>query len=305
MNLNHLRFVQAVATTGSFTAAATRCYVSQPALSSGIAALERELGERIFARTTRSVQLTAFGHRLLPRVCEVVAAHERLVDTAAALVDPGAAEVRLGMCPLVDMARVEAALAPYRAAHDARLAFEQLGGRGARASLDEGRFHFLLGPTETRGPSIERVLLYEDELVYLPTGGAPPPGPEGAGGPVEPADIAGDTFVVLHDRCGLTVRTRALFRSRRLPFTPYSGRAVGAQVMEEWATLGVGSVILPKSKVTSPSPGRPIALGNGRVATLRFEAAWRADLLTAPHLRALAHHLSRATDAAAYADRRS
>lgn len=48
MNLNQLRFVRAVADAGTFTGGAVRCYVTQSTLSSGIATLERELGERIF-----------------------------------------------------------------------------------------------------------------------------------------------------------------------------------------------------------------------------------------------------------------
>ena len=44
MNFGQLRFVRAVADTGSFTGAAARCYVTQSTLSTGIARLEKELG---------------------------------------------------------------------------------------------------------------------------------------------------------------------------------------------------------------------------------------------------------------------
>ncbi len=54
-----------VAEEGSFTRAAARSGVSQSALSQIIRGLEARLGLRLFARTTRSVSLTAAGERLL------------------------------------------------------------------------------------------------------------------------------------------------------------------------------------------------------------------------------------------------
>ena len=44
MNLNQLLFANAVASAGSFTAAAAKCCVTPPALSNGMALLENELG---------------------------------------------------------------------------------------------------------------------------------------------------------------------------------------------------------------------------------------------------------------------
>ena len=74
MNLIQLRFASAVAATGSFTAAATQCFVTQSTLSNGIAQLVGELGERLFTRTTRAVALTAFGRHVLPHINEVLSA---------------------------------------------------------------------------------------------------------------------------------------------------------------------------------------------------------------------------------------
>ena len=51
MNLAHLRYARAVAREGSFGRAARACSVTQPALSNGIAVLERTLGGRLFDRT--------------------------------------------------------------------------------------------------------------------------------------------------------------------------------------------------------------------------------------------------------------
>jgi DNA-binding transcriptional LysR family regulator len=65
-------FVQAVR-CGSFIAAATRLQVTPPAVSKSIAALERELGVRLFNRTTRKLSLTSEGHQFFQRVAPLLA----------------------------------------------------------------------------------------------------------------------------------------------------------------------------------------------------------------------------------------
>ncbi|MGF6292106.1 LysR family transcriptional regulator [Paraburkholderia youngii] len=64
-------FVQAVR-CGSFIAAATRLQVTPPAVSKSIAALERELGVRLFNRTTRKLSLTSEGRQFFQRVAPLL-----------------------------------------------------------------------------------------------------------------------------------------------------------------------------------------------------------------------------------------
>ena len=65
--MRQLEYFVAVASEGSFSAAADECHVSQPGLSAQIRTLESTLGGELFERLPRNVKLTPRGERLLPR----------------------------------------------------------------------------------------------------------------------------------------------------------------------------------------------------------------------------------------------
>lgn len=65
MELHHLHAFLSLAEELHFGRAADRMHIAQPPLSRAIQQLERELGARLFDRTTRSVQLTAAGKALV------------------------------------------------------------------------------------------------------------------------------------------------------------------------------------------------------------------------------------------------
>lgn len=72
MELRHLRSFVYVAETLSFSIAATRCCVTQSAISQHIKALEDELRCKLLIRTSHSIMLTESGEALLPRAKEIL-----------------------------------------------------------------------------------------------------------------------------------------------------------------------------------------------------------------------------------------
>ena len=91
MDLDTVRTFVAAADLGQFQGAADDLEVTQQAVSKRIAALERELGVRLFTRTARGAQLTIDGQAFLPHARGLLAAAER----AVAAVRPGQRALRV------------------------------------------------------------------------------------------------------------------------------------------------------------------------------------------------------------------
>lgn len=72
MDISNLQTFVSVAETGSFSHASAQLFLTQPAISKRIAALEDELGTRLFDRIGRRVSLTEAGQALLPRARRIL-----------------------------------------------------------------------------------------------------------------------------------------------------------------------------------------------------------------------------------------
>ena len=83
-DLRLLEFVGALGRHRHFARAARALAVSQPTLSRGLARLERDLGVKLFERTTRSVEPTALGLAFLDRAALVLRDAASLGDLGAA-----------------------------------------------------------------------------------------------------------------------------------------------------------------------------------------------------------------------------
>lgn len=77
-----LRGFVVVAESLHFGRAAERLHIAQQALSRDVRALELALGDALFTRTTRSVELTPAGVRLLPKARRLLALHDEIVAAA-------------------------------------------------------------------------------------------------------------------------------------------------------------------------------------------------------------------------------
>jgi LysR family hydrogen peroxide-inducible transcriptional activator len=101
MEVNQLRYVCAVADTGSFSRAAERCEVAQPSLSQQVLKLEKDLGARLFDRLGRSIRLTEAGRAFMPHARSILEQMEA-ARTSVAEKNAGArGSVTVGVIPTI------------------------------------------------------------------------------------------------------------------------------------------------------------------------------------------------------------
>jgi DNA-binding transcriptional LysR family regulator len=97
VTLVQLRHLIALAESGSFSKAAQAVYVTQPALSRSIRALEDELGMPLFDRVGRRIELTSFGREALERARELVLEAAELRDSGRRMSQGQGGILRIGM----------------------------------------------------------------------------------------------------------------------------------------------------------------------------------------------------------------
>jgi DNA-binding transcriptional LysR family regulator len=101
-DLRQWRYFVTVADERHFGRAAARLSMTQPPLSQAIRALEEALGVALFARTKRSVELTAVGAALLPEVERLLAAADALPPLAQSLARGEAGSLSLAFVSTAD-----------------------------------------------------------------------------------------------------------------------------------------------------------------------------------------------------------
>ncbi|MYW68825.1 LysR family transcriptional regulator [Streptomyces sp. SID8379] len=188
MDLEAVRTFAAVAAEGQIQVAAAELGITQQAASKRIAALERELGVRLFTRTPRGARLTLDGQAFLPHAKSVL----RAVDRAAASVRPGRRPLRVDvMGTRVVTAGLLQAFHRDHPEIDLDIVAQGGSGRVMLAAVRDGgldaAFWARRMPEEQLPPGVRstRVL---DEPLLLVTG---PAHPLAAAERLTPADLAG------------------------------------------------------------------------------------------------------------------
>ena len=97
MDLRQLRYFTAIVEQGSFSKAALKLRVAQPALSQHLRHMEDELGVALLHRGTRGVQPTEAGERLLAKARIILAEFAELRDSVRGEQAAPAGEVRIGL----------------------------------------------------------------------------------------------------------------------------------------------------------------------------------------------------------------
>ncbi len=285
-SIEGLRYVNTVAQTASFSAAARSYGVTQPALSNGVAKLEEQLGSKLFDRTSRGVTPTAFGAQILPLVERALDHIDAISAEARRLTSAETSSIHVGVSPLINPQLIARTYAAVRQLPEPRdLVLREANMKELLEGLSRGELDIILIPAVQKLTLFDHRIIDSEPVVVVDSRTV-------TSSPVELDDTAGDPLILVPDACGLTTFTEDLFASHKLEMSTYSGEALSYQVLEQWANLGLGTAILPLSKLSSPeAPHRPL-LDQGAPVRISYEIAWHRKSHPHPDIALLVDMLS-------------
>jgi DNA-binding transcriptional LysR family regulator len=224
MDIRELRYFAAVFLERNLTAAAQRCFISQPSISAAIGNLEAELGTALFIRHKKGVAPTAAAEQFYPvarRIVDEADAARNLFRTPA--VRPA---LTLGLIRTLDMPRTVALLKPLT---EAGVALRLVGPRDAADAR-------IIAKSQI-GAEEQFVALWVDRYVAA----LPPAHPLTLKERLRTSDFAG---VAMIDRCHC--EQSEFFRQTTPP-----RQTVAIAESEDWAmalvAAGVGVAIVPEA----------------------------------------------------------
>ena len=256
MDLTALRIFLAVAEERSFSRAATRVHRTQPAVSQAVRRLERDLGEELFDRSSKSGTLTDagqvllnYGQRLVRLAEESESAIRELRDLRRGRVLIGANEAAVHtLLPL--MARFRQRV-PEISLDVRRVPARQIAVEVQQGSLDFGALTFR--PAES---GLLEVVVGSDELVLLVT----PSHPLAKRTMVTMEDVAGESVVAHNDPSPARERVLRLFEQRHIPLKMVIALP-SLDGIKRAVELKLGVALLPRRcAVTEIASGRLVAV---------------------------------------------
>ncbi|WP_336114843.1 LysR family transcriptional regulator [Streptomyces sp. PTD9-10] len=282
-----LRYFVAVAEELHFTRAAEQLYVSQPALSKQIRALERQLGAELLQRDQHGVALTAVGEALLPHARLVLAAWEE----GAAAVEAAKAAQRSTLVVGMSTSPGRGGLLPairsrFTAAHPgAGTRLRQVSWEDPTAGLADGSADvaFVWLPLPDPERYAWTVLAEEPRLVALPD-----THPLAARAEIDFADLLDEPFLALPRTAG-PLRDYWLALDARAGRPPRIGAEIaGAEETYEALVAGLGVCLLAEGNTALISLGGVTSRPVRGIGPSRYALAWRREDGERPLVRAYA-----------------
>lgn len=203
-DLRQARAFLRVAEDLHFGRAAAKLFMTQPALSRTIRALEEAVGVALFERSTRRVRLTAAGEAFAAE-CRLALGHlGRAVSAAQGAAEGSSGRLRVGYMDFAINGRLPQLLQAFRARHpQVAVDLDYMPTTLQHAALLEGRIDigFMIG--ELRSPKVLNLLVEQDDFVaLLPEGHA-----LAARERLTVADLAAEPFVVGSEEAFSSFRT--------------------------------------------------------------------------------------------------
>src|SRR6185295_8037625 len=168
MEFRELTVFVAIAEEGGLSAAARRLHISQPALSQKVNALERELGVKLFVRSSTGVQPTEAGITFLAEARAILARRDQAVATMAETTTGTGSVIRLGVPLELDPAVLPCALARVAEKFpDTPVVPRQLSTAAQFAALREETLDLGLVRERPAGAEFDAMLVSREHLGVL------------------------------------------------------------------------------------------------------------------------------------------
>jgi LysR family hydrogen peroxide-inducible transcriptional activator len=242
IKLKDLRYLVAVADTGHFGQAASRCFVSQPTLSAQLRKLEEYLGVQLIERQPRHSALTEAGAAVVLRARRILEASDDIVAVTQQLRDPLAGRLRLALLPTIGpylLPVVAAAIRKTLPRIELMLYEHQTGPMLEKLHSGEIDAGILALPVEAEGFS-ERQLYAERFVLAVPESHR-----LAARKQAQVEDLDGETLLLLED--GHCLRDQALaVCSRSGAHEKQDFRATSLETLRQMVASGAGVTLLPE-----------------------------------------------------------
>jgi DNA-binding transcriptional LysR family regulator len=247
MDFRHLRYFQAIAEELSFSRAAQRLHVVQPALSRALKELEAKVGCELIARTRRSVALTAAGRVLLDETALMFGRLEQTLQRVRRAAAGQEGELRLGYIGPPTQRFLGRLLEEYaRRCPGVNVHLEERTPERVWEMVAKGRLHIgLTRPVLAHATMRMHTLALREERLCA----AIPRAHEWRGRKTLPwRQLAAQQLIVLARREGAGLHDEILAACRRASFTPkltHTPSLIGTVL--RYVESGAGIGIVPES----------------------------------------------------------
>lgn len=140
MELNYIRHFVVLAETGNYLEAAQDLFMAQSSLSRHIKSLETELGAPLFDRTTRKVELNAFGKAFLPYAKQMVEIQEKCDRALQSYLNSAACVINVASIPAMVHYHITDVLAGFQRENPGyKLNITEADSAQIRELIEEGK----------------------------------------------------------------------------------------------------------------------------------------------------------------------
>lgn len=170
MTITQLQYVLAVAEHKNFTAAAEKCFVTQPTLSMQIQKLEEELDIQIFDRSKKPIQLTEVGEKIVNQAKNIVNESGRIKDIVDQQKGFIGGDFKVGIIPTIMPTLLPMFMANFIKKYPrVNLIIEERNTEDIIKMLKNGQLDAAIAATPLDEESIKEVVLYYEPFVaYVP-----------------------------------------------------------------------------------------------------------------------------------------